>query len=87
MHNFRIPYREAQSIIPTPDGKQFAEVFSHGTLLIELYEPRGTDLRTQHTRGERYIVVKGSDEFVSVNDCVQFPTGDFFCSYWRSLPV
>ncbi|MDP1677620.1 MAG: cupin domain-containing protein [Bacteroidota bacterium] len=64
-------------MIPTPDGKRFAEVFTHGTLLIELYEPRGTDPQTPHTRDEGYIVVKENGEFVNGNDRIKFSAGDF----------
>lgn len=77
MHRFHIPYNEAQSKIPSPEGKRFAEVFNHGSLSIELYEPRGNDPQTPHSRDEGYIVVKGSGEFVNGNDRVQFSAGDF----------
>ncbi len=77
MHQFHIPYREAQSKIPSLNGKRFVEVFNYGTLTIELYEPRGTDLQTPHTRDEGYIVIKGNGEFVNGNDRVKFFPGDF----------
>lgn len=56
--------RDALQLVPTPDGKRFATVFSHGTLAVELYAPRGTDLQQPHTRDEVYFVASGSGEYV-----------------------
>ncbi len=77
MNNFHISYVDTVKKIPAPDGKRFAEMFRHGTLLVELYEPRGTDPQTPHTRDEGYIVVKGSGEFVNGNERATFGPGDF----------
>lgn len=48
----------------TPEGKRFATIFKHGTLLVEIYAPRGTDLQQPHTRDEIYLVAAGSGEYV-----------------------
>lgn len=77
MHRFHIPHQEAHSKIPLLVGKWFAEVFNHGTLTIELYEPRGTDPQIPHTRDEGYIVVTGRGEFLNGNDRIKFTAGDF----------
>lgn len=77
MHRFHRSYRDAGSKIQSLDGKRFTEVFTHGTLSIELYEPKGTDLQTPHTKDEGYIVIKGSGDFVNGSDRVTFSTGDF----------
>jgi mannose-6-phosphate isomerase-like protein (cupin superfamily) len=50
--------------LPTPEGKRFATIFQHGTLLVEIYAPRGTDPQGPHTRDEVYFVAAGSGEFV-----------------------
>jgi hypothetical protein len=35
--------------------KPFVEVFKHGTLSVELYQPVGKDLQTPHERDEVYV--------------------------------
>ncbi len=37
----RVTVAEAMARIPNADGKRFAAMFSHGTLEVELYAPRG----------------------------------------------
>ncbi|HJP92432.1 MAG TPA: hypothetical protein VJ875_10780 [Pyrinomonadaceae bacterium] len=34
---------EALERLPGPQGERFATVFQHGSLLVEIYAPRGTD--------------------------------------------
>lgn len=60
----RLTLTEAFERLSTPDGKRFATVFEHGTLLVEIYAPRGSDPQQPHTRDELYIVIQGEGEFV-----------------------
>ena len=60
----RLTVADALRLLPGPDGKQFATVFGHGTLLVEIYAPRGTDPQQPHTRDEIYFVAAGSGEYV-----------------------
>src|SRR2546422_1458630 len=55
---------DAISRVPTPDEKQFATIFKHGTLLVEIYAPRNIDQQQPHTRDEVYFVAAGSGEYV-----------------------
>jgi mannose-6-phosphate isomerase-like protein (cupin superfamily) len=55
---------EALLKLPGPKGQRFATVFQHGSLLVEIYAPRGTDPQKPHTRDEIYFVATGSGEFV-----------------------
>jgi mannose-6-phosphate isomerase-like protein (cupin superfamily) len=50
--------------VPTPDGKRFATIFEHGTLLVEIYAPRANDPQQPHTRDEVYFVASGIGEYV-----------------------
>lgn len=50
--------------LPGPDGQRFASVFQHGSLLVEIYAPRGIDPQKPHTRDEIYFVVTGTGEYV-----------------------
>jgi mannose-6-phosphate isomerase-like protein (cupin superfamily) len=71
-----IKLSEAQDAIPTRDGKLYADQFHHGSLTVEIYAPKGTDLQQPHTRDELYIVVAGSGWFFCEGQRVQFSPGD-----------
>ena len=75
--NRRITVKDALAQLPTADGKRFVEVFEHGTLLVELYAPRGHDPQQPHTRDEVYIVVSGSGTYVNGDMRDPFGPGDF----------
>jgi mannose-6-phosphate isomerase-like protein (cupin superfamily) len=60
----KITLEEALRRLPGPQGEQSVEVFEHGSLVVELYTPRGHDRQTPHSRDEVYVVVRGSGEFV-----------------------
>ena len=73
---FKIALADALRAIPTSDGKRFAERFAHGTLVVEIYAPRGSDPQKPHNRDELYIVTHGTGEFVYQGDRVPFVPGD-----------
>ena len=50
--------------LPGPDGQRFATAFQHGSLLVEIYAPRGIDPQKPHTRDEIYFVVTGTGDYV-----------------------
>lgn len=60
----RLTLADALTLLPGPEGERFATVFKHGTLLVEVYAPRGTDPQNPHTRDEVYFVAAGSGEYV-----------------------
>ena len=59
-----------------PDGERFIEAFAHGSLVVELYAPIGTDPQTPHDRDEVYFVVSGSGDFVAAGERSPFRAGD-----------
>jgi len=59
-----------------PDGERFVEAFRHGTLVVELYAPRGHDPQTPHDRDEVYFVLSGSGEFTCAGEREAFAAGD-----------
>jgi mannose-6-phosphate isomerase-like protein (cupin superfamily) len=59
-----------------PQGQRFVEAFTHGTLLVELYAPRGHDPQTPHDRDEVYFVISGRGEFVVAGERKPFAGGD-----------
>ena len=67
---------EALARLPGPQGERFVTVIEHGSLLVEVYAPRGSDPQKPHTRDEVYIVVEGSGDFVTAQGRQQFGPGD-----------
>lgn len=55
---------EALTRVPDSDGKRFATIFEHGSLVVEIYAPRDRDPQSPHTRDEIYFVVSGTGEYV-----------------------
>lgn len=51
-------------------------VLEHGTLLLELYAPRGSDPQKPHTRDELYVVVAGNGMFFCGGTRTAFGSGD-----------
>ena len=62
--SFKVALADAFRAVPTADGKAFAQLFTHGSLALEIYAPREKDTQTPHTRDEVYIVAQGSGDFV-----------------------
>ncbi len=58
-------------------GSLFKELFSHGTLSVEVYRPVGSDLQQPHPRDEVYIIISGSGEFINGGSRTTFEAGDF----------
>lgn len=56
--------------------KTFVELFKHGSLSIEIYQPKGTDLQKPHTRDEVYVVVSGRGYFVNGQTRQAFEPGE-----------
>jgi mannose-6-phosphate isomerase-like protein (cupin superfamily) len=57
-------------------GRQFMEVFSHGTLTVEIYRPVKVDLQEPHTRDEVYVVISGSGRFMNGKARHPFQAGE-----------
>ena len=72
----RVTVAEAMRRLPGPNGERFAPVLEHGSLLVEIYAPRGHDPQTPHTRDEVYVVVQGEGFFVNGPDRARFGPGD-----------
>ncbi len=55
---------DAISNLPDAQGRRFATIFEHGSLLVEIYAPRGIDPQKPHSRDEVYFVAAGRGEYV-----------------------
>ncbi len=62
--------------LPGPGGQRFATVLQHGSLLVEIYAPRGVDPQNPHTRDEIYFVAAGTGEYVCGESRQTFGTTD-----------
>jgi mannose-6-phosphate isomerase-like protein (cupin superfamily) len=60
---FCISLESALSAGPPPAGNLVVPIFAHGSLVVELYSPRGCDPQQPHRRDEIYVVSRGSGAF------------------------
>ncbi len=58
-----VAWADALSKGPPPPGNLAVPIFSHGSLLVELYTPTGHDPQKPHTRDEIYFVTRGHGVF------------------------
>ena len=70
------PHHALAALARNEDKLPFVELFRHGTLSVEIYQPVGQDLQTPHTRDEVYVVVSGVGEFVNGGQRKPFEPGE-----------
>ena len=66
----------AVSAIRDAGQRPFTVCHARGTMVLELYAPRGTDDQKPHSQDELYIVAKGSGTFVCAGEHHEFGPGD-----------
>ncbi len=54
----------------------FIELFKHGSLVVEMYQPEQVDLQQPHTRDELYVVVAGTGWFINGPSRKKFEPGE-----------
>ena len=62
---------------PPPAGNLAVPIFSHGSLVVELYTPGGHDPQKPHTRDEIYFVARGEGFFFDGDKRVAVRPGSF----------
>lgn len=67
----------AEALAKIPANPRFVELFTHGTLSVELYAPRSTDPQQPHTRDEVYVVAQGRGIFWDGERRAAFEPGAF----------
>jgi mannose-6-phosphate isomerase-like protein (cupin superfamily) len=60
----KLSFPDALRRLPGPQNERSVSLFEHGSLVVKLYQPVGTDLQTPHSRDELYVVAQGEGEFV-----------------------
>jgi mannose-6-phosphate isomerase-like protein (cupin superfamily) len=74
----RASVAEALALLqPGAGGPRFAKVLEYGSIVVEIYAPRGSDPQQPHARDEAYVVVGGRGHFVNGDDRHPFEPGDF----------
>jgi len=77
----RLTVIDALSKVPTADEKRFVIILKHGSLLVEIYAPRGSDPQKPHTRDEVYFIAAGSGEYACRETRTKFgPTDLLFAA-------
>lgn len=68
---------KAAERLPKPETHpRSVAVYEHGSLLLKLFAPRGTDPQPPHTRDELYAVAQGRGIFVNGDKRHPFEPGD-----------
>jgi mannose-6-phosphate isomerase-like protein (cupin superfamily) len=60
-----------------PPGNLAVPIFSHGSLVVELYTPVGHDPQKPHTRDEIYFVTRGQGLFFDGEQRLPVEAGSF----------
>ena len=60
----RLTVASALARLGRSDGATWIPLFVHGSLEIEIYQPRGSDAQTPHEQDEVYVVISGTGDFV-----------------------
>jgi mannose-6-phosphate isomerase-like protein (cupin superfamily) len=72
----KVTVAAAMARLPGPQGERFAAALEHGSLIVEIYAPRGVDPQTPHTRDEVYVVAQGRGYFINGESREAFGPGD-----------
>ena len=55
----------------------FSILFTHGSLVVEVYQPLTTDHQKPHESDECYVIIKGHGKFEMGDEIMSFGPGDF----------
>ena len=72
----KITPQEALALLPLPNGRHDAEVGRRGTLIVEMYAPKGTDPQQPHNQDELYVIYRGQGTFFCDGTRTPFNVGD-----------
>ena len=72
-----VGFSEALAQGPPPSGNLAVPIFSHGSLEVELYTPKGHDAQKPHDRDEVYFVARGQGLFFDGTKQIPVEVGSF----------
>ena len=71
-----LSHTDVQKALHQTADKLFILAWQRGQIEVKLYQPRGEDKQTPHTRDEIYVVVKGAGQFMCDGETKAFGEGD-----------
>ncbi len=66
----------AIALLDQHPGKEFIELFTHGSLAVEIYRPRKVDRQKPHSRDEVYVIISGTGYFINGENRQAFVPGE-----------
>ncbi|MBL7808683.1 MAG: cupin domain-containing protein [Saprospiraceae bacterium] len=72
----KISIEEAVNRLHTNEGSTFVQLLRHGSMSVEIYEPREADLQQPHLQDEIYVIISGTGRFQNGTDLHSFQPGD-----------
>ena len=72
----KVTVEEALERLQAHEGKTFLQLFRHGTMSVEIYQPKGQDFQQPHLQDEIYVVISGSGIFQHGSEECAFQPGD-----------
>ena len=73
----KISASEALGALHNQQAARFLTLFQHGSMSVEIYEPKVKDLQQPHKQDEIYIIIAGSGTFQNGSETYPFAAGDF----------
>jgi mannose-6-phosphate isomerase-like protein (cupin superfamily) len=73
---FKISLAGALTRLPGPQNENVVTLLEHGSMVMKLYAPRGSDSQTPHSKDEIYVVARGSGQFVCGGQRQSFAAND-----------
>lgn len=73
----KISIEEALQRLQAHEGKTFLQLFRHGSMSVEIYQPKGHDPQQPHLQDEIYVIQSGSGTFQNGAEQYPFGPGDF----------
>ena len=72
----KVTVEEAIDRLQAHEGKTFLQLFRHGTMSVEIYQPKSQDLQQPHLQDEIYVVISGYGIFQNGSEQCAFQPGD-----------
>jgi len=57
-------------------SENFTTVLEHGSMIVEIYEPKDVDIQQPHEQDELYVIISGSGTFFNDGQRHPFKEGD-----------
>jgi mannose-6-phosphate isomerase-like protein (cupin superfamily) len=72
----KISVQEALDALSAHEDRTFLELFRHGSMSVEIYQPVGHDPQQPHPQDEIYVIIAGRGIFQNGEEKHPFQPGD-----------